>query len=327
MHNHGLIFLLVLINHQEKRMKGISKSPKVNSLSLAKVAAQLNSKLEFDLQPFLQDKIINETLEKITISINKLEIVKEISEKWKASEIADEFQTTDKNLEKVKDKVNHLQEVLTKIEKTLQDKIIKKSDVLKKTDPKDNADSTNREKVENLMKSIKQMLEAAKKKLKDLQDPTEIALKKLHAIKPKLYALGISDNFERCQKKAEKLSEELGDLCKASTEMIMNTDAAQIVTSAIKSTPIKFILPKLKNELEKSRKLLDQAGVHLNRLMPESAISNEVSKQNESSNQNSVNTNTIQSNQESSIGSQQKVKEEVKEQKTQDEPKVIRVAA
>lgn len=251
-------------------MKGVkgAKNTKVNSLSLAKVAAQLSSKLEFDLQPFLQDKVISETLEKISASIVKLDSIKP-SENIDSSEIAGEFHKTDKNLEKVKDKVNHLQEVLNKIEKTLQEKLIVKVELLKKTEPKDATDLTNREKVETFMKSIKQMIESAKKKLKELQEPTEQALKKLHAIKPKLYALGIPDTFDRCQKKAEKLSEELGDLYKAVTEMILNPEAAPAISAVIKHVPIKLFLPKLKSELEKSSKLLEKAGVHLTRLIPQ----------------------------------------------------------
>lgn len=247
-------------------MKGLSKPIKVNSLSLAKNAAQFYTKLEFDLHPLLNDQSLAETLEKITLSITKLENAIRIPDKCDTSEISAEFQKTDKSLEKLKTKVNDMKNSLDKIEKTLQEKLISKFEILKKTDPKDATDRANREKVETNMKLIKQVIESAKKKLSELEKPTEQVLKRLHAIKPTLYTLGITENFDRCQKKAEKLSEELGTLCNATAEMAL-ADMAKSGMALLKEiTPIKSFLPKLRIEINKSGKLLAEADAHLVRV-------------------------------------------------------------
>lgn len=251
-------------------MKG--KTVKVNSLSLAKAATQFWTKIEFDLHPLMQDKTLAETIVKISHSIAKLEGMTKVPEKSNATELATEFQKTDKALEKVKVKVNDLQASLDKIEKTLQEKLESKFNILRKTDPKDTTDAENRNKVETNMKLIKNLVEAAKKKLHEVQQPAEAALKQLHAIKPTLYALSIPDNLERCQKRAEKLSEDISELCHAASEMTISDIVVAGVTVLLKdATQAKFFLPKLHTEIEKSGKLLQQASAHLRRVFPDAS--------------------------------------------------------
>lgn len=249
-------------------MKTMLKKPKVTSLGLARTSNQLFAKLNFDLKIVLEDKMMAENLNNIALSIQKFESIIANPQKVDPAVLAAELKKVDKALEKSAEKINGIQQTLEKMEKVVEERLTSRFEILKLTDPDDQKDTDNRKLVEEQMKSIKQLLETAKKKIADLQEPAEKAIQRLTAIKPRLHALGMSENLEKCQKKVKKLNEELLFLCQTAVEMSTKKEVVEIVSTLFNKDRITHFVPKLKMELSKSGKLLEEVDQHFSKILP-----------------------------------------------------------